>query len=305
MTHHNPLAFIPAQACTSASTPGPNLPAILDALPADAALAPQAQFTRVRQAAFLQRLADCGEVRVAAKAAAVSHQTVYRLRRVCRVFRLGWDAALVIAREQAEEVLATRAMHGVEEEVFYHGEVVATRRRYDSRLLLAHLARLDRVAAREDAGALAERFDDVIAAFADAGEEAGERGEVVLPPVEADAGEGAGEGAAERGERPSGPCNMRSMSPLPEEDEGADEEADGEVVPVLEARLRAMEAARPRRAPTLADQVAQHGLTWRETDELELAQLEAFEAGDEAWWTYVPDTLTDAGEGEPSPPSGS
>ena len=114
---------------------------------------------------------------------------------------------------------------------------------------------------------------------------------------------------------------MRSMSPLREDDEAADEEADGEVVPVLEARLRAMEAARPRRAPTLADQVAEHGLTWRQTDELELAQLEAFEAGDEAWWTYVPDTLTGEEEGEaewegpeeegpegerePSPPSGS
>ena len=47
------------------------------------------------------------------------------------------------SRAHAEEVLADRALNGVEETVFYHGEEVATRTRYDARLLLAHLARLD------------------------------------------------------------------------------------------------------------------------------------------------------------------
>ena len=49
----------------------------------------------------------------------------------------------MLARDHAEQVLADRALNGVEEKVFYHGEEVATRTRYDSRLLLAHLARLD------------------------------------------------------------------------------------------------------------------------------------------------------------------
>jgi hypothetical protein len=53
--------------------------------------------------------------------------------------------------------------------VFYHGEEVARRRRYDSRLLLAHLARLDRLCeARADAGE-AEDFDDLLAQLGDPG----------------------------------------------------------------------------------------------------------------------------------------
>ncbi|MEM6826571.1 MAG: hypothetical protein AAF553_01355 [Pseudomonadota bacterium] len=135
------------------------------ALPHDAARPAQTRFTRALQARFLKRLAECGEVRVAASTLGVSHQTVYRVRRACRVFAQGWDAALLVARERAEDILATRAMHGVEEEVYYHGEVVATRRRYDARLLLAHLARLDRKAEQADIAALADRFDAVIEAF--------------------------------------------------------------------------------------------------------------------------------------------
>ena len=149
-----PTRFIPAAEA---------LPALIEGLPADED--DRFCFTPSRRAGFLRRLADCGEVRAAAKASSVSHQTVYRLRRACPLFRRAWDAALLVAREHAEEALATRAMHGVEEEVFYHGEVVAKRRRYDSRLLLAHLARLDRLEARVDVAALAGEFDDLVEAL--------------------------------------------------------------------------------------------------------------------------------------------
>jgi hypothetical protein len=91
----------------------------------------------------------------------MSRQSAYLLRRRDRAFAKAWEAALVLARRHVEEVLATRALDGVEEPVFYHGEQVAVRRRYDARLLLAHLARLDRAA--EAAGDLAERFDEVLA----------------------------------------------------------------------------------------------------------------------------------------------
>jgi hypothetical protein len=43
---------------------------------------------------------------------------------------------------------------------------VATRRRYDSRLLLAHLGRLDRLAGKSLAGEQADRFDEVLAVLA-------------------------------------------------------------------------------------------------------------------------------------------
>jgi hypothetical protein len=46
---------------------------------------------------------------------------------------------------QIEQVLADRALSCATESVFYHGEDVATRRRDDARLLLAHLARLNRL----------------------------------------------------------------------------------------------------------------------------------------------------------------
>ncbi|MEE4155419.1 MAG: hypothetical protein V2I27_14775 [Erythrobacter sp.] len=104
-----------------------------------------AQFSREAQGLFLDALSDWGNVRAAAKAAGVSHATAYRMRRACARFRDLWDAALLVARPQVEEVLADRALNGVEEVVFYHGEEIATRRRYDARLLLAHLARLDRL----------------------------------------------------------------------------------------------------------------------------------------------------------------
>jgi hypothetical protein len=97
------------------------------------------------QAEFIEELARWGNVRVAAQRTGLSRANLYRMRRACDRFRSLWDAALVLARPQVEEVLADRALNGVTESVFYHGEEVATRRRYDARLLLAHLARLDRL----------------------------------------------------------------------------------------------------------------------------------------------------------------
>lgn len=138
---------------------------------------PEPLLTRPLQATFCEHLARHGNVRLACRAAGVSAQTAYRMRRACRQFRALWDAALVIAREQVEDVLADRALHGWEEAVFYHGEEVARRRRYDSRLLLAHLARLDRLAERA-AGGVVERFDEALDVLS-------ADGELVLAPAEA------------------------------------------------------------------------------------------------------------------------
>ena len=121
-------------------------------------------FDTRRQALFCESLSAHGNVRLACKAAGVSPQTAYRMRRSAPAFRQMWDAALVLARAAVEEVLADRAINGVEEQVFYHGEEVARRRRYDSRLLLAHLARLDRKAEAADCAALTEQFDEALAA---------------------------------------------------------------------------------------------------------------------------------------------
>src|SRR5207253_599098 len=49
------------------------------------------------------------------------------------------------ARKRVADIAGDRALEGVVEEVWFRGELVGHRRRYDSRLLLAHLARLDKL----------------------------------------------------------------------------------------------------------------------------------------------------------------
>lgn len=122
-------------------------------------------FTPPRIAQFLEALSREGNVRFAAQAAGVSAQTAYVRRRRDRAFAAGWEAALIIAREAAEQVLATRAIHGITETIWFRGEVVGERQRFDTRLLLAHLARLD---ARAHSAAphvhdLVSRFDAMLA----------------------------------------------------------------------------------------------------------------------------------------------
>lgn len=179
---------------------------------ADDTRAPQMQFVVERQVAFLEALATTGSVRAAAARARVSHQTCYRARRASAAFGRAWDAALVVARGAAEAKLADYAMNGIEEEVWYHGEHRGERRRFSDRLLLAHLARLDRMRGDERIEALAEDFDGMILRL--------RRGEPIEPEVaDPDAVEPAPEG---RGASSPGPCNRRSMSRAdPQDEEGA------------------------------------------------------------------------------------
>lgn len=125
---------------------------------------PASQWTGAVKVRFLECLAQKGNVRVACAQVGLSAETAYRQRRRDPVFARSWAAATALARRSAEQVLTDRAIDGIEEEVWFRGELAGTRRRYDSRLLLAHLARLDRMveqdpAAQEDA----ERFDELLA----------------------------------------------------------------------------------------------------------------------------------------------
>ncbi|OYX66240.1 MAG: hypothetical protein B7Y88_04920 [Sphingomonadales bacterium 32-64-17] len=130
----------------------------------------QVALTPARMADFLESLMTMGSVAIACQRAGVARQTAYRTRRRSPGFARAWDAALIAARTVAETELAERAINGVEEAVFYHGEEVARRRRFDSRLLLAHLARLDKAAERLDLAATLPQLDDQIAALRLAGE---------------------------------------------------------------------------------------------------------------------------------------
>lgn len=237
-------------------------------------------FSPQSQAKFLSHLSLNGNVRLACRAARVSPQTAYRARRAHTAFARAWDAALLSARDHAEQVLADRALNGVEEAVFYHGEEVARRVRYSDRLLLAHLARLDRLAERAEVSAALSQLDDTIEAL--------ERGEELIERVPAQAGTscnlrgapavaGAQEGqtvAHENAAQDTVPCVPSCRDSAPENPAVEAGVEAGE--PPLERRLRAMEAARPADAPPLS----QSG----DPGEVELLQLLAFEAGLDEWW---------------------
>jgi hypothetical protein len=121
---------------------------------------------------FLDHLAARGTVRGACALVGLSREAAYRLRRRDPLFARAWAAALGLARENGADVLTACAIDGIEEEVWYRGELVGTRRRFDSRLLLAHLARLDKLVQETPAGDDAERFDELLALIA--GEQAPE-----------------------------------------------------------------------------------------------------------------------------------
>ena len=268
----------------------PNLPALIAALPGDETRAPQTEFTRGRQVRFLENLSLTGSVRSAAAAGGVSHQTAYRARRAIPEFRLAWDAALLAARVHAEQVLAARAIDGVEEKVFYHGEQVDTRTRYSDRLLLAHLARLDRLVGDERVHAVAEDFDAALARFA--------AGEAVV----AEAPEGAAPGADIFS---PGPCNTRSMSPVPtpspaedeerpEADEGEwddDEPVDWDDEDAAATELVRIELAMMADRPADSPRLTGYGPDGEPLDpdgQIADAQWQAFERGVPRWWQVVP-----------------
>ncbi len=216
-----PAAAVSPDPAPAASPTPASFPALVEDLPGDETRAPQTQFTLDLRIAFLEALAVSGSVRSAARRVKVSHQSVYRARRSSAPFGRAWDAAMVIARGQAEALLADYAMSGVEEEVWYHGEIVGTRRRVSDRLLLAHLGRLDRMRTDARIEALAEDFDGLLHRM-----RAGE-------PIDVELGEGAKPTAAQPdpSARPEpveghgskhtpgtpeilspGQCNTRSMS---------------------------------------------------------------------------------------------
>ncbi len=105
-------------------------------------------FTVAKEQLFLRTLADTGVVADACRATGISRQAAYDRRRSAagRAFAIGWDAALLIARNPIGDDVMSRARHGVIDRVYRKGELVAERHRYDNRLTMAVLTRLDRLA---------------------------------------------------------------------------------------------------------------------------------------------------------------
>src|SRR5687768_14196019 len=118
---------------------------------------------------FLAALAECGVVEDAARAAGMSKQSAYNLRNrtAGRAFHVAWTAAEHLSRRRVAGELMSRALHGCVEIIVRDGQVWGERHRFDNRLTLAVLARLDANAlARDDenqvARLVAEEFDQFV-----------------------------------------------------------------------------------------------------------------------------------------------
>ena len=126
-----------------------------DPLPITPALRHQHNgWTPERQERFLEHLALHGNVSAAARAAGMSKQSAYWLRRQPHSadFAAAWDAALADTGRRIEDMALERLLDGEEEVIERDGETVAVRRRpANVRLLLFFLQRQERREAARDA----------------------------------------------------------------------------------------------------------------------------------------------------------
>ena len=102
-----------------------------------------------RQRRFLEVLAATGVIMLACEAVRITSRSAYtlRIRRDGAAFRLGWDAAILIARARLADTLLARAIMGTQETIRKDPDNhEITRHRHDNRLAMSMLARLDRMA---------------------------------------------------------------------------------------------------------------------------------------------------------------
>lgn len=95
-------------------------------------------FTPERQVDFIRALSECGCVDSACKRVGISTSAAYalRARTDAQSFRFAWDAALDQAIQRLSDAAYSRAIHGVATPIFYKGEQIGERRRYDERLTM-------------------------------------------------------------------------------------------------------------------------------------------------------------------------
>jgi uncharacterized protein YdbL (DUF1318 family) len=115
-------------------------------------------WTPANQRKFLEALSETGSVETACKDVDMSRRAAYNLRnrREGRAFRIGWDAARMLARCAVADTLMDMALHGqTSQSMFDPRDGITTRLHHNVHLGLALLSRLDRqadaVAVSEDA----------------------------------------------------------------------------------------------------------------------------------------------------------
>jgi hypothetical protein len=143
-------------------------------------------WTPERKRVFLERFAQCGIFVEACEAAGMSARAAYNLRDRDPLFAAGLEAAGVKARAPLADEAYSRARNGVVERIYRDGVVIAEKHRYDNRLTMAVLTRLDsRIDRAEEKGAahlaLVQRWDEFLDAL---GEDRDEEARALLAPAE-------------------------------------------------------------------------------------------------------------------------
>lgn len=119
-------------------------------LPTTLHQSPEYHWSPTNQRRFLEQLATTGNISETAKSVAMSAQAAhaFRNRAAGAVFKLGWDAAILLARKRLEGDLLERALAGQEEIYEREPDTGKVRRiRSDNRLSMGMLHRLDKMAA--------------------------------------------------------------------------------------------------------------------------------------------------------------
>lgn len=122
-------------------------------------------WTPANQRAFLEALAETGSVELACSDVSMSRRAAYNLRwkREGAAFRIGWDAAILVARAAVADMLMDRALLGQTVETVRDAENHSTTRvHYDRRLGYSLLARLDRMAERGGSDATEARLAHIV-----------------------------------------------------------------------------------------------------------------------------------------------
>ncbi len=89
----------------------------------------QSKYNVRRHDKFMTSLQKCPLVTVACKAAGINRSTAYRWRREIPGFATEWDDIVNGRFEELENETFDRALHGVEEPVFWQGKQIATVRK--------------------------------------------------------------------------------------------------------------------------------------------------------------------------------
>ncbi len=85
---------------------------------------------------FIDALSKSGNITLSCERALVARGTVYRWRESHEEFKNKWDTALAEATDRLEAEARRRAEEGVNQPVWYQGEMVGTEKRYSDMLMI-------------------------------------------------------------------------------------------------------------------------------------------------------------------------